>query len=216
MRTDESIRLVEDVIDLLLFPRDFLSIDEDLITGDSSPREKFQAWAETVPFTLRNPIHHWTHLELRRYFGIDLLLGPDTAEEIWERANAKLQEEEFCVHGILKKFDVRVVGTTDDPADPLDDHAAIAASGLATLVLPTFRPDKAFMVDQPERLKPWLEKLEAASGIHIAHLSDLQRVAGKNASFTIECESGGRAVVACEKKSGGGDERARRDGEGSR
>ncbi len=148
-------------------------IDEDLITGESSPREKFQAWAETVPFTLRNPIHHWTHLELRRYFGIDLLLGPDTAEEIWERANARLQEEDFSVHGILEKFDVRVVGTTDDPADPLDDHAAIAASGLATRVLPTFRPDKAFMVDQPEKLKPWLQKLEAVSDIHIAHLSDL-------------------------------------------
>ena len=148
-------------------------IDEDLITGDSSPREKFQAWAETVPFTLRNPIHHWTHLELRRYFDIDLLLGPDTAEEIWERANARLQDQDFCVHGILEKFDVRVVGTTDDPAEPLDDHLAVAASGLATRVLPTFRPDKAFMVDQPERLKPWLQKLEAVSDTHIVHLSDL-------------------------------------------
>ena len=105
-------------------------VDEDLITGDASPREKFQAWAETVPYTLRNPIHHWTHIELQRYFGIDLMLGPDTAEEIWERANAKLAEPDFCVHGILRKFDVRVVGTTDDPADPLDDHAAIATSEL--------------------------------------------------------------------------------------
>jgi glucuronate isomerase len=112
-------------------------------------------------------------LELQRYFGIDLLLGPDTADEIWERANEKLAEPDFCVHGILKKFDVRVVGTTDDPADPLDDHLAIAASDLGTRVLPTFRPDKAFMVDQPELLAPWLAKLEAVSDTTITHLSDL-------------------------------------------
>ncbi len=148
-------------------------IAEELITGDSTPREKFQAWAETVPYTLRNPIHHWTHIELQRYFGIDLLLTPDTADEIWERTNAKLTEPDFSVHGILKKFDVRVVGTTDDPADPLTDHHAIAASGLKTLVVPTFRPDKALLVDRPELLKPWLKKLEAASDMSIVHLSDL-------------------------------------------
>jgi glucuronate isomerase len=148
-------------------------VAEDLITGDSTPREKFQAWAETVPFTLRNPIHHWTHIELQRYFGIDLLLTPDTADEIWERTNAKLAEPDFSVHGILKKFDVRVVGTTDDPADPLTDHHAIAASDLKTLVVPTFRPDKAMLVDRPDLLKPWLEKLEAVSDMAIVHLSDL-------------------------------------------
>lgn len=148
-------------------------VDEDLITGDSSPREKFQAWAETVPYTLRNPIHHWTHIELQRYFGIDLMLSPDTADEIWERANAKLAEPDFCVHGILKKFDVRVVGTTDDPADPLDDHEAIAKSGLKTVVAPTFRPDKALLVDRPDLLVPWLQKLEGISDINITHFSDL-------------------------------------------
>jgi glucuronate isomerase len=148
-------------------------IDENLITGDSSPREKFQAWAETVPFTLRNPIHHWTHLELQRYFGIAELLTPATADEIWQRTNAKLAEEDFSTHGLLKKFDVRVVGTTDDPADPLDDHETIAASGLATRVVPTFRPDKAMLVDRPDLLKSWLEKLETVSDISIDHLSDL-------------------------------------------
>jgi len=148
-------------------------VDEELITGDSEPREKFQAWAETVPYTLRNPIHHWTHLELRRCFGIDLLLGPDTADEIWDRANAKLADVDFSAHGLLKKFEVSMVGTTDDPTDSLDDHAAIAASDLATLVVPTFRPDKAFLVDQPELLNPWLQKLEAISGTSITHLSDL-------------------------------------------
>ncbi|MCX6866504.1 MAG: glucuronate isomerase [Verrucomicrobia bacterium] len=148
-------------------------VDEDLITGPSSTREKFQAWAETIPFTLRNPVHHWTHLELQRYFGIDLLLGPDTADEIWERANAKLAEADFSTHGLLKKFDVRVVGTTDDPADPLDDHAAIAASDLTTRVVPTFRPDKALLVDRPDLLAPWLAKLEAIANTHIAHFCDL-------------------------------------------
>jgi glucuronate isomerase len=148
-------------------------VDEALITGNASPREKFQVWAETVPFTLRNPIHHWTHLELRRYFGIDLLLSPATADEIWEKANAKLAEKDFSVHGLLKKFDVRVVGTTDDPADSLADHEAIAASGLATKVLPTFRPDKAFLVDRPDLLNPWLEKLGRAADTDIAGFEDL-------------------------------------------
>lgn len=148
-------------------------VDEKLITGKSSPREKFQAWAATVPSTLRNPIHHWTHLELQRYFGIDLLLGPDTADEIWERANEKLAAANFSAHGLLKKFDVRVVGTTDDPADPLDDHAAIAASALTTRVLPTFRPDNALLVDRPELLGPWLAKLEAVSATSIVRLPDL-------------------------------------------
>ena len=146
---------------------------EELITGNASPREKFQAWAETVPFTLRNPVHHWTHLELRRHFDIDLLLGPDTADEIWERANAKLTTSALSTHGLLQKFDVRVVGTTDDPADPLDDHAAIAATNLSTLVVPTFRPDKALLVDQPDVLAEWLRKLEAAADTNIVHLCDL-------------------------------------------
>ena len=148
-------------------------IDEELITGNATPREKFQAWAETVPYTLRNPIHHWTHLELRRYFGIDLLLGPDTADEIWDRANARLAESDFSARGILTKFDVRVVGTTDDPADPLDDHAAIAASGCKTLVVPTYRPDKALMVDRLDLLMPWLGRLGAAAGVSIERFSDL-------------------------------------------
>jgi len=148
-------------------------VPEELITGASNPREKFQAWAETVPYTLRNPIHHWTHIELQRYFGIDLMLSPATADEIWERTNAKIAESDFCVHGLLKKFDVRVVGTTDDPADPLDDHHAIAAAGLPTQVLPTFRPDKAFLVDRPDLLAPWLGKLAAASNHSIASLADL-------------------------------------------
>ena len=148
-------------------------IDEELITGTASPREKFQAWAETVPFTLRNPIHHWTHLELRRYFGIDKLLTPASADEIWEIANDRLAQPDFSVRGILRKFDVRMVGTTDDPTDPLDDHLAIAAENLSTKVLPTFRPDKVFQVDRPELFNAWLAKLEGVSDTSIHSLSEL-------------------------------------------
>jgi len=148
-------------------------IDENRITGNASPREKFQAFAETVPYTLRNPMHHWVHMELQRYFGIHTLLTPESADAIWEQANAKLAEPDFTTQGLLKKFDVRVVGTTDDPADSLEHHEAILASRLATKVVPTFRPDKAFQVDRPDLLNPWLAKLEKASGISITHLSDL-------------------------------------------
>ena len=148
-------------------------IDEERITGNADPRDKFQAFAETVPYTLRNPMHHWVHMELQRCFGIHTLLTPDTADEIWEKTNARLAEPDFSARALLKKFDVRVVGTTDDPADPIDDHLAIAEAGISTKVVPTFRPDKAFQVDRPDLLNPWLEKLESASGTAIIHLSDL-------------------------------------------
>ena len=148
-------------------------IDEEFITGNASPREKFQVFAETVPYTLRNPMHHWVHMELQRYFNIHTLLTPDTADEIWEQTNAALAEPAFTARGLLEKFDVRVVGTTDDPADSLDDHLAIAASGIRTKVVPTFRPDKAFQVDRPDLLNPWISRLEATSDISITHLSDL-------------------------------------------
>ena len=148
-------------------------IAESLITGSASPREKFQAWAETVPQTLRNPMHHWVHMELRRYFDINELLSPATAESIWQRCNARLAEPDFCVRGILEKFSVEMVGTTDDPADPLDDHLAIAATGISTKVLPTFRPDKAFAIDQPAAYQTWLKKLEITSHRSISCLADL-------------------------------------------
>ena len=148
-------------------------IREERITGNASPRDKFQAFAETVPYTLRNPMHHWVHMELQRYFGINTLLSPETADEIWEQTNAKLADPEFSARGLLKKFDVRVVGTTDDPADPIDDHLKIAASGFSTKVVPTFRPDNAFKVDRPDLLNPWIAKLESVSNTSITQLSDL-------------------------------------------
>ncbi len=146
-------------------------IDERYATGDAPPYEKFLAWARTVPQTLRNPLYHWTHLELKRYFGIEELLDETTAPAVWERANALLAGEELRAHGILDKFRVKAVCTTDDPTDDLACHRAIAASGLGTKVFPTFRPDKAFNVHQPEAFNPWVEKLAAVSNTDIGNFT---------------------------------------------
>ncbi|MBT5845369.1 MAG: glucuronate isomerase [Verrucomicrobiales bacterium] len=136
---------------------------EPVITGGADAKDKFLAWARTVPHTLGNPLYHWTHLELSRHFGIDTLLNEETAEEIWETANAKLAQPELSVHGILKQFDVRALCTTDDPTESLDQHKAIAALGINTKVYPTFRPDKAWSVDQPELFNAWADKLAGAA-----------------------------------------------------
>ncbi len=148
-------------------------VDEQYITGSASPREKFMAWARTVPHTLRNPLYHWTHLELLRYFGIDTLLDESTAAAIWDQTSAMLAGEDLRVHGIFDKFQVRAVCTTDDPAEDLAYHKAIADSGLKTKVWPTFRPDKALTVHAPEQFNPWVDKLAAISNIEIASLQNL-------------------------------------------
>ena len=140
-------------------------IAEDRITGSATPQEKFHAWAETVPQTLRNPLFHWTHLELRRHFGIEELLEPATAATIWEEANRQLAHGPLTARGLLGLMNVELVGTTDDPADSLDWHAQIAASGLATRVVPTFRPDAALKVHHPERVRAWARRLSDAAGI---------------------------------------------------
>ena len=147
-------------------------VAEQYCTGDAIPREKFLAWAATVPHTLRNPLYHWTHLELKRYFGINELLDARTAPRIWEQANALLATPELRVHGILNRFRVTALCTTDDPADDLDTHRAIRASGLATRVFPAYRPDKALGVDRPEAFNPWVERLAAASDVDIGCLAD--------------------------------------------
>lgn len=144
-------------------------VPEDFCTGDKSDWEKFEAWAATVPKTLRNPLYHWTHLELKFPFGICRLLGPGTAREIFERGNALLRDDAFSTRGLLRQFNVLAVCTTDDPADSLEHHVAYArdAEG-GTRMYPTFRPDRALDVDKPERLKDWLNRLEARidSNIH--------------------------------------------------
>lgn len=147
-------------------------IPESHITGDASPREKFQAYAETIPKTLRNPLYDWTHLELKRCFGIETLLSPETADEIWERANERLGEADFSARGLLRKFRVDAVGTTDDPGDDLAYHDAANSSDCPTKIYPSFRPDKAFFVDRPDLFKGWLERL----GGEVSSFSDLLTV----------------------------------------
>lgn len=142
-------------------------VAERFCTGDATPYEKFEAWARTVPHTLRNPLFHWTHLELKRYFDIDELLDETTARSIWDRANEQLAGSSLRVHGIFEKFNVRATCTTDDPTDDLRYHQQIAASGIATKVFPTFRPDKALNVHAPELFLPWVDKLAAASNTDI-------------------------------------------------
>ncbi|MSU70154.1 MAG: glucuronate isomerase [Opitutaceae bacterium] len=142
-------------------------VPERLITGDAPDYDKFLVFARTVPQLVRNPLHHWSHLELRRYFGIDLLINEANAPSIWEQANAALARPELSVHGILTKFKVTVVCTTDDPASDLTHHAAIAKSGLTTRVYPTFRPDKALQVSHPAEFNPWCEQLGARANLEV-------------------------------------------------
>jgi len=147
-------------------------VKEPFCTGDASPFEKFEAFARTVPMTLRNPLYHWTHLELKRYFGIDELLNGENARSIWDRANSQLDSEDMRVWGILKKFGVKAVCTTDDPADDLRWHEAIAKSDCPAKVFPTFRPDGAFRVQAPQMFLPWIEKLYETSGVSIDSFAD--------------------------------------------
>ena len=144
-------------------------VAERYITGDAPTYEKFLAWARTVPYTIRNPLYHWTHLELQRYFGITELLDETSAASIWERANAALAEE-LTAHGILRKFRVEVVCTTDDLTEDLCHHRAIANSSLNTRVFPAFRPDKALTIGTPEFL-PWTDKLSKAANTDIRNLN---------------------------------------------
>ena len=144
-------------------------VDECFITGNASDWEKFQKWAETVPKTLRNPLYHWTHLELKRPFGIsDRLLNPSTAKSIWDECNAKLTSPEFTTQGILTQMNVEVVCTTDDPIDSLDCHKLIATDkNLRVKVFPTFRPDKAMAVDTPATFMKYVALLSEAADIEI-------------------------------------------------
>lgn len=150
-------------------------IEERFITGDASDEEKFYAWAKVVPQTIGNPIYHWTHLELKRYFGIhDLLLRPETAREIWDHANSLLQKPEFTPWSIMEKFQVKVVCTTDDPADDLGYHKQAAGTAkMKTKMLPAFRPDKAMNCDDPAIYNKYLDLLGKAAGVSIQTYKDL-------------------------------------------
>jgi len=148
-------------------------VPERFCTGSASPHDKFLTWARTVPHTLRNPLYHWTHLELKRHFNVDELLNEQTAESVWRTANQQLQTDELTAQGILRKFDVRVACTTDDPTDSLEHHISINSRDLGFRVYPTFRPDKSLLVDQPDQFNPWIDRLEAASNVDASTLAGL-------------------------------------------
>jgi glucuronate isomerase len=146
-------------------------VDERFCTGSAPPREKFDAWVATLPHALGNPLYHWSHLELTRYFGIKEIISPETGPKIWKAANPRLPK--LRVHDILGANRVAIVCTTDDPADPLDTHARIRASGLRTRVYPAFRPDRALGVSSPATFNPWVERLAGAAHTSIATFDDL-------------------------------------------
>ncbi len=141
--------------------------DESLITGDADPKDKFDAWARTVPQTVRNPLHHWTHLELKRYFKTNLVLSPKTANEIWELTNAQIDNDSFNVHNICEDFNIHAIGTTDDPIDSLEHHIAHNATAHQTKIFPTYRPDKAMLTANVQRWNEWTDALANVSGLTI-------------------------------------------------
>lgn len=162
-------------------------ISEHYITGNASPWEKFEKFAEIAPKLLRNPLYHWTQLELARYFGIHDLLSPSTARAIYDRCNEKLAQPGFSARGMMERFHVEVVCTTDDPADSLKYHKAIAAdSNFHIQVRPTWRPDKALAVDQPGVLSDWLTSLEKAVGHPVSSLDDLMNALQNRHDFFAE------------------------------
>jgi glucuronate isomerase len=142
-------------------------VNEEYVTGSRNDEEKFMQWAGTVPYTLRNPLYHWTHLELRRYFNIDQLLSPSTAKDIYDECTAKLQTPEYAVRNLVTKMRVEVVCTTDDPIDNLDHHQQLKEDGYAVKVLPAFRPDKAMNLDNTFALNQYIDHLEKITGTDI-------------------------------------------------
>lgn len=158
-------------------------VDEKYITGNASDYEKFEKWAETVPYTLRNPLYHWTHLELKRYFGIDELLNPSTAADIYTKTEKKLQTPDFSVHGLLKKMKVDVLCTTDDPIDNLEYHLKIANMDTSFKAFPAWRPDKAMNADNPEVFNAYIDKLSSVAEIEINSPDDLLAALQKRHDF---------------------------------
>ncbi len=149
-------------------------VDERFCTGaDTSDWEKFEKWAETVPYTMRNPLYHWTHLELKTAFGINKILNKDTAREIFDECNEKLAMPEYSARGMMTRYNVEAVCTTDDPIDSLEYHIATRNSGFATKMLPTWRPDKAMAVEVPADFRAYIEKLAEVSGVTINTFDDV-------------------------------------------
>lgn len=158
-------------------------ISEKYITGDASDWEKFLAWAETVPYTFRNPLYHWTHLELRTAFGIDKLLSPETAREIYDECNEKLKQTGYTARGFMRRYHVEVVCTTDDPADDLHWHEQIKREGFEIKVLPAFRAEKALSVDKPQVFVAYLKRLAEAADMEIGSYHQLIEALQKRHDF---------------------------------
>lgn len=148
-------------------------VPERFCTGDADDYAKFEKWAATVPYTMRNPLYHWTHMELKRPFGVEKILKPETAREIYDTCTSLLQTDAYSVRGILKQMNVEIICTTDDPIDSLEYHQKIKANGSGLTVLPTFRADKVLAIEQPDVFLPYVEKLEAASGVAIGNYQQL-------------------------------------------
>jgi glucuronate isomerase len=142
-------------------------VDESYCTGDKSDYEKFEKWAATVPYTLRNPLYNWTHLELQRYFDVYEILNPESAKKIYDECTRKLQTKEYSVRNLLRKMNVKVVCTTDDPTDTLEHHQKIKDDGFEITILPAFRPDKAMNADNAGEFNAYVKKLEAISGLSV-------------------------------------------------
>lgn len=186
-------------------------IPERLCSGDAPDREKYDAWAATVPRLLRNPLYHWTHLELRRPFGISgILFSPETADEVWEKTSSMLQSGGMGALDILKRMNVETVCTTDDPCDDLSAHRRHASSGDSVKLLPTFRPDKARAVHQGSAWREWVARLEQASGMEIRDLAAFREALASRHDFFARhgCKLSDHSLEAFDGESLSGEEAA--------
>ena len=163
-------------------------VNEALITGGASDREKFDAWAAVVPQTLCNPLYHWTHMELKRPFGLsDTLLNSKTADKVWSVTGEKLADPSFSVQGLLSQFQVRLICTTDDPVDSLEHHQALANDPTSTVrMLPAWRPDKGMAIEQPKMFNPWIDQLGAVSNVDISDFDSYMTALNQRHSFFHE------------------------------
>ena len=147
-------------------------VDESYCTGDKPDYEKFEKWAATVPYTMRNPLYHWTHLELKRYFDIHEILDPSSAKSIYENASAQIQTDDFSIKNLIRKMNVKVICTTDDPIDSLEYHKMVSESGFEVKINPAFRPDKAMEVSSPANFVAYVKKLEAVTNLSVSSFED--------------------------------------------
>jgi glucuronate isomerase len=160
-----------------------LGINEHFITGEASDLEKFQKWSATVPYTMRNPLYHWSHMEMRRYFGIDELLTADNAKEVYQHTSEMLQNPDFRAQGLLEKMNVEVVCSTDDPADNLEQHEKYHLNNGQVKLYPAFRPDKSFAIENSETYPAYLQKLGNAAGLEITSFDNLIEALSKRVDF---------------------------------